>query len=97
MLNLKNKYRIYKIDSLNYSYDTFKEVINPKTKETSKKWIKSYKYYGDIKTALEGVKREILDELLESKDYSLETLKTDLEELLATIQNISIKIDKEIL
>jgi len=97
MLNLKNKYRIYKIDSLNYSYDTFKEVINPKTKESSIKWIKSYKYYGDVKTALEGVKREILDELLESKDYSLETLKTDLEELLATIQNISIKIDKEIL
>lgn len=97
MLNLKNKYRIYKIDSLNYTYETFKEVINPKTKESSNKWIKSYKYYGDIKTALEGVKREILDELLESKDYSLETLKTDLEELLATIQNISIKIDKEIL
>lgn len=97
MLNLKNKYRIYKIDSLNYSYDTFKEVINPKTKESSIKWIKSYKYYGDVKTALEGVKREILDELLETKDYSLETLKTDLEELLATIQNISIKIDKEIL
>ena len=97
MLNLKNKYRIYKIDSLNYTYETFKEVINPKTKERSSKWIKSYKYYGDVKTALEGVKREILDELLESKDYSLETLKTDLEELLATIQNISIKIDKEIL
>lgn len=97
MLNLKNKYRIYKIDSLNYTYETFKEVINPKTKERSSKWIKSYKYYGDIKTALEGVKREILDELLETKDYSLETLKTDLEELLATIQNISIKIDKEIL
>lgn len=95
MLNLKNKYRIYKIDSLNYSYDTFKEVINPKTKEPSNKWIKSYKYYGDIKTALEGVKREILDELLETKDYSLETLKTDLEELLTAIKNISIEIDKE--
>lgn len=97
MLNLKNKYRIYKIDSLNYTYETFKEVINPKTKESSNKWIKSYKYYGDVKTALEGVKREILDELLESKDYNLETLKTDLEELLATIRNISIEIDKEIL
>lgn len=97
MLNLKNKYRIYKIDSLNYTYETFKEVVNPKTKESSNKWIKSYKYYGDVKTALEGVKREILNELLESKDYNLETLKTDLEELLATIRNISIEIDKEIL
>ena len=54
MLNLKNKYRIYKIDSLNYTYETFKEVINPKTKESSNKWIKSYKYYGDIKTAFRG-------------------------------------------
>lgn len=97
MLNLKNKYRIYKIDSLNYTYETFKEVINPKTKEPSNKWIKSYKYYGDIKTALEGVKREILDELLETKDYSLESLKMELEELLTAIKNISIEIDKEIL
>lgn len=88
-------YRIVKIDKLNYSFQVFKAPEDTATtKSLAPKWTPSYKYYGTISQALEGVKNDLLQAQFK-KDYNALEFIQMLKELQEAINNLDIKINYE--
>lgn len=95
MLEIKNKYRIEKLDSLNYTYSIYKLTEAKKIKEPYYTWIRSLKYYGSLRQTLEAIKKDIIDNLFNTQDYTEESLLKALEELITAIDNIEITLKEK--
>ena len=61
MININN-FRIIQLDKYNLTFEEFKEVENVKTKEKSIKWVRVGGYYGNLPSALKGLKEYIVNQ-----------------------------------
>lgn len=84
MIQITDKIRITRLDEKNLQLEEYRKVINKKSKEERFEWCWKG-YYGDLKSAINGVLKYYLMEL------STEDIKT-LSELVERIDNI----DKEL-
>ena len=84
MIQINEKIRITRLDEKNLQLEEYRNVVNKKTKEERFEWC-WLGYYGDLKSAINGVLKHCLMELAN------ENIKT-LSELVERIDNI----DKEL-
>ena len=80
MIQINDKIRITRLDNLNMQIEVLSDIINPKTKEKRKGW-KWYGYYGDLKSAINGVLKHCLMELLDEDIKNLEQLAKRIDEI----------------
>lgn len=88
MIKLDN-YRIVAIDSLNITFEHYKEVENLRTKEKTTKWVRVGGYYGNLRSALNGLKEYIINQEIQ-KQENVDILKV-LDELNQAYVNCNLK------
>ena len=96
MLQINDKLRIRRTDDKNLVIEEYNDkIVNPKTKEITSGW-KWCGYYGDLKTALNGVlKKELMDSVKE--ELQIKDIITRIEKVENDIKNmkeIKLKEDK---
>jgi len=98
MINIDNKYQIYRCDKYNYTYRVYTTINTTKgqgkhlykDKEPIYKWVESYKYYRTLNNALEQVKKNIIDDVIGDNNYSLDELLEKIDIIQERINKIEI-------
>ena len=88
MIQINDKIRIIRLDEKNLQLEEYRKVINKKTKEERFEWC-WLGYYGDLKSAINGVLKHCLMEL------ATEEIST-LSELVERIDNIDKELKKAV-
>lgn len=96
MLQINDKLRIRRSDDKNLVIEEYNDkIVNPRTKEITSGW-QWCGYYGDLKTALNGVlKKELMDSVKE--ELQIKDIITRIEKVENDIKNmkeIEVKEDK---
>ena len=88
MIQINDKIRIIRLDEKNLQLEEYRKGVNPKTKAEVWSW-KWCGYYGDLKSAINGVLKHCLMEL------ATEEIST-LSELIERIDNIDKELKKAV-
>ena len=96
MLQINDKLRVRRIDDKNLVIEEYNDkIVNPRTKEITSGW-QWCGYYGDLKTALNGVlKKKLMDSVKE--ELQIKDIITRIEKVENDIKNmkeIEVKEDK---
>lgn len=88
MIQITEKIRIVRFDKLNLELQEYRKKVDPKTKNERYDWCR-VGYYGDLKSAINGVLKHCLMEI------STEEINT-LSELIERIDNIDKELKKAV-
>lgn len=87
-----DNFRIVRLDEYCLTFEEYKGVTNPITKEMKYKWVRSGGYYGTVDSCLVGLKNYIIKSYMEIEDYQevLDKIKA----LNDAIVSVDVKPDK---
>lgn len=102
MIQLYN-YSIHRIDAYNITYAVYKKIDTSKgrqpkdasQKRDAYKWVESQKYYGTLQACLNGIKNEILMQLVNDAPSDANEVLKDIERIEQAINNLDVKINFE--
>ena len=86
--NMKlNNFKIKRLDKYNIIIEEYREVINPKTKERSEKWVDLGVYLTSVDLALSYIRNYIMKNALEESN--------DLKEFAKYVENYKVVLSQE--
>ena len=64
-----DNFRVIILDDLNITFEEYKDVLNPITKETTTKWVRVGGFYGTLTSCLRALKSYIVMSYVDIDDY----------------------------
>ena len=86
-----NNFRVIILDDLNITFEEYKDVFNPITKDTTTKWVRVGGFYGTLTSCLRALKSYIVMTYMNIEDY--EEVLAKINALNDAVVSVSIKPD----
>lgn len=64
-----DKFKVVRLDDINITFEEYKDVLNPITKEVTTKWVRVGGFYGTLTSCLRALKSYIIMTYMDTDDY----------------------------
>ena len=64
-----DKFKVVRLDDINITFEEYKDVLNPITKEVTTKWVRVGGFYGTLTSCLRALKSYIIMTYMDIDDY----------------------------